>query len=48
MATRREYGSQDRSSFLRAHENAFETFGGVPAVIRHDNLKAAVVRTWLR
>jgi len=38
---------QDRPGFLRAHEHAFEFFGGVPKVIRHDNLKAAVVRACL-
>ena len=38
---------QDRRSFLRAHEHAFEFFGGVPKVVRHDNLKAAVVRASL-
>ena len=39
--------NQDRPSFLRAHEHAFEAFGGVPRVFRHDNLKAAVVRACL-
>ena len=38
---------QDRRAFLRAHEHAFLAFGGVPAVVRHDNLKAAVVRACL-
>jgi len=38
---------QDRTSFLRAHEHAFMSFGGVPEVVRHDNLKAAVVRACL-
>jgi len=38
---------QDRDSFLRAHERAFESFGGVPRVLRHDNLKAAIVRACL-
>lgn len=38
---------QDRPSFLRAHEHAFLEFGGVPKVIRHDGLKAAVVRSCL-
>lgn len=38
---------QDRTSFLRAHEHAFVSFGGVPEVVRHDNLKAAVVRACL-
>lgn len=39
--------SQDRASFLRAHEHAFIAFGGVVRVVRHDNLKAAVVRACL-
>jgi transposase len=39
--------SQDRDGFLRAHEHAFLRLGGVPKVIRHDNLKAAVVRACL-
>ena len=39
--------SQDRASFLRAHEHALIAFGGVPRVVRHDNLKAAVVRACL-
>jgi len=38
---------QDRTSFLRAHEHAFIALGGVPHVVRHDNLKAAVVRACL-
>jgi len=38
---------QDQADFIRAHEHAFESFGGVPEVIRHDNLKAAVVRACL-
>jgi transposase len=35
---------QKLETFLRLHERAFRDFGGVPLVIRHDNLKAAVVR----
>ncbi len=38
---------QERTHFPRAHEHAFHSFGGVPATIRHDNLKAAVVRACL-
>jgi transposase len=38
---------QDHASFIRAHENAFLDFGGVPAVVRLDNLKAGVVRACL-
>ena len=36
--------SQDIERFLRSHINAFEYFGGVPEVIRIDNLKSGVVR----
>lgn len=39
--------SQERVGFMRAHEHAFLEFGGVPKVVRHDNLKAAVVRACL-
>ena len=39
--------TQERDGFLRAHEHAFVRLGGVPKVIRHDNLKAAVVRACL-
>jgi transposase len=35
---------QKVETFLRLHERAFRDFGGVPHVVRHDNLKAAVVR----
>jgi transposase len=35
---------QKLATLLRLHERAFRDFGGVPTVIRHDNLKAAVVR----
>jgi transposase len=35
---------QRLETFLRLHEHAFRDMGGVPKVIRHDNLKAAVVR----
>jgi len=38
---------QDHRHFLAAHEHAFANFGGVPEVVRHDNLKAAVVRACL-
>lgn len=34
-------------TFLRLHERAFRDLGGVPLVVRHDNLKAAVVRACL-
>lgn len=39
--------TQERDGFLRAHEHAFVRLGGVAKVIRHDNLKAAVVRACL-
>jgi transposase len=35
---------QKLETFLRQHERAFRDLGGVPTVVRHDNLKAAVVR----
>ena len=35
---------QKLETFLRLHEHAFRDLGGVPRVVRHDNLKAAVVR----
>lgn len=35
---------QKLETFLRLHEHAFRDFGGVPRVVRHDNLKAAVTR----
>jgi transposase len=38
---------QDQAHFMRAHEHAFESFGGVPEVVRQDNLKAAIVRACL-
>jgi transposase len=38
---------QKVATFLRLHENAFRDLAGVPRVVRHDNLKAAVVRACL-
>jgi transposase len=38
---------QTLPTFLRLHENAFAALQGVPKVIRHDNLKAGVVRACL-
>jgi transposase len=35
---------QDSETFLRCLENAFRYFGGVPATINLDNLKAAVIQ----
>ena len=40
----RIYERQDQVSFLDGHVRAFEHFGGVPARLAYDNLKAAVVR----
>ncbi len=39
--------TQDRVHFLRAIEHALLDFGGVPEVVRHDNLKAAIIRACL-
>ena len=38
---------QKIETFLRLHENAFLDLGGVVQVVRHDNLKSAVVRACL-
>jgi transposase len=38
------YARQDQTSFLDGHVRAFAHFGGVPARVAYDNLKAAVVR----
>ena len=38
---------QKIETFLRLHERAFRDLGGVPLVIKHDNLKAAVVKACL-
>jgi transposase len=38
------YERQDQISFLDGHVRAFAHFGGVPARLAYDNLKAAVVR----
>ena len=38
---------QQLATFLRLHERAFRDLGGVVRVVRHDNLKAAVVRACL-
>jgi transposase len=38
---------QDKVSFMRAHENAFLDWGGVPRIVRLDNLKAGVARACL-
>jgi transposase len=38
---------QKLETFLRLHENAFVDLGGVPQIVRQDNMKAAVVRACL-
>ena len=38
---------QKLESFVALHERAFRDLGGVPRIVRHDNLKAAVVRACL-
>jgi transposase len=35
---------QDVETFIRCHENAFASFGGVPELIRLDNLKSGVLK----
>lgn len=40
----RVYRNQAQQAFIDGHVRAFEHFGGVPARIRYDNLKPAVVR----
>ena len=41
------YANQTQESFLDGHVRAFEAFGGVPKMIRYDNLKPAVIRVAL-
>ncbi len=38
------FATQAQEAFLEGHALAFEYFGGVPALIRYDNLKPAVIR----
>jgi transposase len=38
---------QDIETFIRCHENAFNSFGGVPETILLDNLKSGVLRAHL-
>ena len=35
---------QDIETFIQCHERAFDEFGGVPSIIRVDNLKSAVLK----
>ncbi|RME59125.1 IS21 family transposase [Candidatus Parcubacteria bacterium] len=39
--------SQDVETFIRCHEHAFAAFGGVPRLIRIDNLKSGVLKAHL-
>jgi transposase len=43
-AFHRVYGNEAQEAFLDGHVRAFEHFGGVPEVVRYDNLKPAVIR----
>jgi len=43
-AYHRVYANEAQEAFLDGHVRAFAHFGGVPAVVRYDNLKPAVVR----
>jgi len=38
---------QDVETFIRCHQRAFEAFGGVPQLIRLDNLKSGVLKAHL-
>jgi len=38
---------QDVETFIRCHERAFNYFGGVTRIIKHDNLKSAVLKAHL-
>jgi len=42
----RFYLDQKMANFLRAHQEAFDTFGGVPRVLLYDNLKSAVLERY--
>ena len=39
--------TQDVETFIRCHEHAFQYFGGVPKVIKIDNLKSGVLKAHL-
>lgn len=39
--------SQDVETFIRCHERAFQAFGGIPRLIRIDNLKSGVLKAHL-
>ena len=38
---------QDVETFIHCHENAFAFFGGVTRIVKHDNLKSAVLKAHL-
>jgi len=38
---------QDVETFISCHENAFTFFGGVTRIVKHDNLKSAVLKAHL-
>src|SRR5258708_16459425 len=38
------FGTQAQEAFLEGHALAFAHFGGGPALVKHDNLKPAVIR----
>jgi transposase len=38
---------EDIETFIHCHENAFASFGGVTRIVRHDNLKSAVLKAHL-
>jgi len=38
---------QDLETFIRCHENAFQSFGGVPSEVKIDNLKSGVLQAHL-
>jgi transposase len=42
----RFYLDQKMANFLRAHQEAFEAFGGVPRIVLYDNLKSAVLERY--
>jgi len=46
-AFHRVFGNECGESFYEGHNLAFDYFGGVPATIRYDNLKAAVIKVLL-
>ena len=38
---------EDVETFIHCHKNAFASFGGVTRIVRHDNLKSAVLKAHL-